>query len=318
MDYKRTQIALEAIFCYNDLEVLIMIISVSRRTDIPAFYMDWFLNRQKEGYVLTRNPMNPKQISRISFKDISCYVFWTKNPKYLVEYYQSIMKHFIAQVTITPYTKDVEKCIEDKRGIIRDTLTLAKLNKNHVIWRYDPIMITDKYSIEYHLEYFEKLCRMFEGVIKTCVISFVDVYSKVKKSLEHIKPLSEEDKLKMAISLKDIADAYGIELRSCGNFEGIKKSTCIDGEMLKDFGITGYKKDKHQRDTCNCLESVDIGTYNTCVHHCIYCYANHNHERAENFFHNFDMKSEILGQPLNGDETIKDRVIKPKLQISLF
>lgn len=293
-----------------------MILSVSRRTDIPAFYMPWFLNRQEEGYVLTRNPMNPKQISRISFKDVSCYVFWTKNPEYLVKYYEAIEKPLIAQVTITPYTKDTEKGIDNKKNIIDNTIKLAK--KCPVIWRYDPIMITEKYTLEYHLKYFEKLCGLFQGVISSCTISFVDIYNKVKQSLKHIKPLSDDEKFNIAMKLQEIADQYDIEVRSCGHFEGIKKATCIDGELLKAFGITGYRKDRHQRDACNCLESVDIGAYNTCIHHCIYCYANHNHEKAKQFYKAFDMNSDILGKPLIGDEKITDRVIKPKLQISLF
>ncbi|MCH4885960.1 DUF1848 domain-containing protein [Acidaminobacter sp. JC074] len=296
-----------------------MILSVSRRTDIPAFYMEWFLNRQKAGYVLTRNPMNRKQISRIFFKDVECYVFWTKNPSEIVKHFNDIDKPFMTQVTLTPYLKDVEKGLEDKNAVIEAMVELSKLGgKSRLIWRYDPIIINDKYTIDYHLFYFEKLCKRLRGSVETCIISFVEFYKKIEKASKDFHRIDDKKKDELAMTLKKIAGKYDIQLKSCGSYDGIEKAACIDESIIRDMGITGYNKDKYQRKDCNCLESIDIGAYNTCVHDCTYCYANYNHDSAKSFYRNFDQNSEILGPPLVGDEIIRDKMIKKNNQISLF
>ncbi len=295
-----------------------MIISVSRRTDIPAFYMDWFMNRLDKGYVLTRNPMNPKQISRISFSDVSCYVFWTKDPHHLGNYLTQINKPMMVHVTITPYLKETEM-VKDKKMVIQDTIKLSEsIGSDYVFWRYDPIMFSDVYTKEYHLIYFEKLCQSFEGHIKTCFISYLEVYKKIKHKIKEYHLPTENEQIEFAQVLKNIASKYGIELKSCGADIGLKQGSCIDAEKLKQLGVTGFKKDKNQRSTCHCIESVDIGSYNTCIHKCHYCYANYNHEKANDFYDHFDPASEILGAPLQGDEVIRDRLLKSKTQISLF
>lgn len=293
-----------------------MILSVSRRTDIPAFYMDWFLNRQDQGYVLTKNPMNPKQVSRIDFDKVSAYVFWTKDPHNLLVAFKKIKKPFLLQVTITPYLMDFE-AVRDKKRVIEDTIKLSQLiGHEKITWRYDPIVFTDKYDEAYHLKYFEKLCSYFQGHLHECVISFVEVYRKVKKALSHINKPFLEDRHSFVMKLKEIAGNYQIKLKACGEELPIEHASCIDEDKLKGIGINGYKKDKSQRPTCHCIESIDIGSYNTCIHHCLYCYANHNHAQAKGFYNNFDQKSEILGS-LNGDEVIRNRQIKRSLQISL-
>lgn len=292
-----------------------MILSVSRRTDIPAFYMDWFLNRQEAGFVYTRNPMNRKQVSKISFSDVSCYVFWTKNPKYLLKHYDKIEKPFMLQVTITPYGSDVESS-EDKQQIINDVIEITKrIGKERVRWRYDPILFTEKYTVAYHLRAFEKLCQYFEGILDQCIFSFVEVYKKVAKALKHLDDTPDRDEfVKMLVK---IANGYGIELLSCGEYDGVKKANCINKSALNDMKVFGYKKDKYQRASCGCIESVDIGAYNTCVHKCIYCYANHQHDKALEFYNYFNPLSPILGAPLWGDETIKEKIIHRNLQLEL-
>ncbi len=303
-----------------------MIISVSRRTDIPAFYMAWFVSRINAGYVYVRNPMNRKQVSEVSLKteDVSCYVFWTKNPSELLKYHDMINAPYMVQMTLTPYVKDLEKNLPDKREIIENIIRLSQvIGSERIIWRYDPILFTEKYTIAYHLEYFEKLCRYLAGSINYCVISFVEVYKKVKAQLTHITVLSEveqEDFLKRLVS---IARTYNIEIKMCGSdtdysYLNISKSQCIDEKVLESMAIKGFRKDRYQRETCQCIESVDIGSYDTCMHGCVYCYANSNHTKAIMFNASFDNHSELLGDALTGDELIKPRKIHKNHQITLF
>lgn len=296
-----------------------MIVSVSRRTDIPAFYMDWFMKRVEAGYVLSRNPMNRRQVSRIDFSDVSCLVFWTKNPEKLVKYHDLIKKPYFTHVTITSYMKDVEKNIDDKNKIIESAIELSRLTDNkRVIWRYDPIIFNDKYTEGYHLHYFEKLCKRLEGHVTSCIISFLEPYKKIEKAIKDFQLPSHEKKTGFVGKLHEIAKRHGICLRSCGDYEGIEKAACIDKKILAHLNVSGYRKDRYQRASCNCMESVDIGSYNTCLHHCTYCYANSNHDAAFEFHSGFNDDSEILGSPLLGDETIKRKVISRKSQISLF
>jgi len=296
-----------------------MILSISRRTDIPAFYMEWFLNRQNEGYLLTRNPMNRKQVSKVNFSDVSCYVFWTKDPRNLVKYFDKINKPFMAQITITPYLNDIEKSVNQKQKIINSVVELSeRIGSERLIWRYDPILFNDRYTVEFHLKYFEELCKRLDGCISTCVISFLEIYKKIGHIRSRFYEPNNVEKDSFVESLLEIANKYNITLKSCGSYEGIEKNSCIDVSILKQMGITGYRKDKYQRDQCNCIESVDVGSYNTCPHHCMYCYANYNHDKAYDFYKSFDQESVILGAQIVGDEIIKDKVIKLSYQISMF
>lgn len=303
-----------------------MIISVSRRTDIPAFYMEWFVSRINAGYVYVRNPMNRKQVSEVSLKteDVSCYVFWTKNPLELLKYHDMINAPYMVQMTLTPYVKDLEKNVPDKREIIKSIIRLSQvIGSKRIIWRYDPILFSPKYTVAYHLEYFEKLCRYLTGSINYCVISFVEVYKKVKAQLTHITVLNEVEKEDFLNRLVSIATKYKIDIKMCGSiaeysYLSISKSQCIDEIILKSMSISGFKKDGYQRETCQCIESVDIGSYDTCMHGCLYCYANSNHTKAKLFNTSFDNRSELLGDVLTGDEQIKPRKIHKNHQITLF
>lgn len=302
-----------------------MIVSVSRRTDIPAFYMDWFMNRLDKGFVYVRNPMNRKQISQVSLKDkdVSCFVFWTKNPKYLLMNHSKIHRPYFVQLTITSYLTDLEKNVEDKKAIINDTIELSKLNQGRIIWRYDPIIINDRYTLDYHLKYFEKLCGYLKGRIRYCVISFVEVYKKIQHHFKDIKDLNKIEIEDFLTQLLTIAKQYEIDLKMCSSSNdyshlGVKSSQCIDEDILREMGILGYGKDKNQRQACRCITSADIGSYNTCLHSCLYCYANKDHLKAREFYSNFDKTSEILGPPLVGDEKITIKHIDVNNQLSLF
>lgn len=264
-----------------------MILSVSRRTDIPAFYSDWFFNRLNEGFVLVRNPMNIHQVSRITLSPdvIDCIVFWSKNPKPMLARLDELKDYmFYFQVTINAYDKGFEAGVPRKEGIINTFKELSeKIGPKRVIWRYDPILLTEKMDMAYHPRYFEEIAKRLEGYTNTCVISFVDLYKKTQQNLKDTsaREPSFKEMLEMAARLFVIANKYGITVQTCAEEialekVGIKHGKCIDNALIED--LLGVKlvvsKDPSQRKECGCVQSIDIGEYNTCAHGCRYCYAN--------------------------------------------
>ncbi|GHV74691.1 hypothetical protein AGMMS49940_19930 [Spirochaetia bacterium] len=266
-----------------------LIISASRRTDIPAFYGEWFFNRLSNGEIAVRNPMNDKQVTHFKFnpRDIECIVFWTKNPKDFIKYLDKIdslgYKYYF-QFTITPYNNDIEPN-SNKQDIITTFIELSeKIGKEKVIWRYDPIFFNDKYPVDFHIEMFEKIMRSLHAHTEKCVISFVDKYHFLindfkNNDINELTAMQIED---FILRLKEVLNRHSPELAiaTCGEKidlgkYGIQHNKCIDDELIS--GITGVrgtnKKDPSQRTECGCVQSRDIGTYNTCLHHCIYCYA---------------------------------------------
>ncbi len=264
-----------------------MILSVSRRTDIPAFYSDWFFNRLKEGFVYVRNPMNIHQVSKIILTPevIDCIVFWSKNPKPMLarlEEIKGFMYYF--QFTINAYDKGFETGVPKKDGIISTFRELSdKIGSQRVIWRYDPILLTEKMDKAYHYRYFEEIAKRLASYTKTCVISFVDLYKKTQQNLRNTsaREPSFEEMMEMAAQLFIIANKYGITVQTCAEeialeTVGVKHGKCIDNALIED--LLGVKlivsKDPYQRKECGCVQSIDIGEYNTCTHGCKYCYAN--------------------------------------------
>ena len=279
-----------------------MIISASRRTDIPAFYADWLVNRLNAGYCLTKNPYNPTQIRRVSLltQDVDGIVLWTKNAAPLLPKL-SVLEPFSCyfQYSITPYHTDMESGLADKRKVIIPAFVeLAKrIVAERVIWRYDPIVITPRYDFEYHVGAFTRLCELLAGSTQKCVISFVIAYKSVAKSLHEVGNIevSLEDKIRLAESLLQIAKNHGITLCACCEsaelYEiGASPIACVDSTM---FGKS-LPKDKNQREGCNCAVSVDIGAYNSCMNGCRYCYANHIDSVVRKNYAGHDVNSEFL------------------------
>ncbi len=286
-----------------------MIISASRRTDIPNYYFEWFLNRIKDGFLYVRNPYNKKIIKKVSliYHDVSFIVFWTKNPKPMIDKLHKLKNYnYYFQFTLNPYGKDIEKNLLSKNDEIINTFRLLsqKIGKEKVIWRYDPILITEKYSIDYHIKYFEKLASKLENYTEKCIISFIDIYSKVKRNTEYLNILNinEHDVRTILKCFSNIALAYNIKLETCSEQldllkeENIKNTKCIDDELISR--ILGYdiniKKDKNQRKLCGCIKSQDIGAYNTCFNNCVYCYANYSEAMVERSKLLYNEYSEIL------------------------
>ena len=262
-----------------------MIINTGQRTDIPAFYSEWFSNRLKEGIVCVRNPYYPNQVSRYRLDPsvVDCIGFCTKNPEPMFKY-MNLLNNYGQYwfVTITPYGRDIEPNVKDKHKIIEDFKYLSSIvGINSVGWRYDPIFITDKYSIEYHLRAFEKMTSLLEGYTKTVVISFIDLYSKVKRNFPEAIEVSRENRLLIGKKFVDIASAHGMILNPCaeGNELEVFGADCGGCMKISDYEkAIGKKlnapKKREARAECACYLSCDIGAYNTCKHFCRYCYAN--------------------------------------------
>ena len=266
-----------------------MIISASRRTDLPACYSNWLVKRFQEGFVLVRNPFRFHQISRISLSPevVDGIVFWTKNPLPLIpklNYFQEYAYYF--QFTLNSYDRSLEPGIPPKKEILISAFKALsdQIGPDRVIWRYDPILISESYSIAYHLENFERIAHELSGYTHKCIISFLDFYRDTEKNLAafRLQPFSDENQRLLAKNLGEIAISNHLELCACAEkmdlsaFQ-IQPSRCIDSLLLGK--LAGYplsvEKDKNQRKECGCAASIDIGTYNTCRIGCRYCYAVH-------------------------------------------
>lgn len=297
-----------------------MIISASRRTDIPAFYSDWFFNRIKAGYIDVRNPMSYHRVSRVSLSPevIDCIVFWSKNPKPMLNRLNELKDYnYYFQFTINPYDKEIERGVPKKKGIIDTFKELSdKIGEERVVWRYDPILLSDSIDEKYHLEYFEELAKRLKGYTKYCVISFIDLYKKTERNIREtsIHEPNEDEMKDLANNISKIAETYNIKVVSCAESidlsdEGVEHGHCIDQALIED--IVGYRikarKDKNQRKECGCIESIDIGQYNTCSHNCVYCYANFNKTVVAHQVEKHDKNSSLLIGSLSDNDIVKNR-----------
>ena len=301
-----------------------MILSVSRRTDIPAFYSEWFINRLKEKFVYVRNPMNTKQISKIPLtpQNVDCIVFWTKDAKNIIPYLDQIndigYKYYF-HFTITPYGKEIENNVRDKKEIIKTFQKLSnKIGKEKVILRYDPIFVQEngKYSIEYHIKAFEKLVKELSDYTNKIIISFIDGYRKVNNNMKEIKikELLEKDIYYIAKYFSNITKNFSLQLETCAEEIdlkdlGIEHAKCIDGDLIEK--IVGYNIfNKNIRDNnrlyCGCMKCIDIGQYDSCIHNCLYCYANINKKKAFENYQTHNPKSPILFGSFE-EEYVKNR-----------
>jgi len=300
-----------------------MIISASRRTDIPTYYFDWLLNRFREEYVFVRNPMNIHQVGKISLSPdvVDGLVLWTKNPIPMLGRLSALEKYnFYFQFTLNAYGKDVEPNIPSKNDtIIPAFIELSKaIGRNRVIWRYDPIFFNDRYTMEYHLKYFKKLASILGDYTEKCTVSFLDLYRNTARTIQplHIQIETHEQQLELLNSFSQIAHQCGIYIDTCaeaielGDLE-VPHACCIDKERLERLGHCQLKveKDKNQRPECGCVASIDIGAYNTCKNGCLYCYANYSAKAVLNNAEKHNPTSPLLfGEVGDGDNIIERRV----------
>lgn len=295
-----------------------MILNVSGRTDIVAFYTDWFMNRYNEGFVDVRNPFNKKLVSRIFFEDVDAILFCTKNPIPIVDKLELINKPIVFHVTITPYKKDIEPNVPDKSKVIESVKKISKiLGIENVVVRYDPIFISDVYPISYHIKAFSKLCSELDGYINKIIVSFIDDYKNVRKNYSTLKykEFSNSDYALIGTNVSSIAESHNIKVSTC--FEdntlveyGFIKDECMSKELV--YRLTGkiYKGEWTARKDhkCHCVPMVDIGWYNTCPHMCKYCYANYDEEAVAENIKRHDKNSSLLIGKLERDDIIKRRL----------
>lgn len=258
-----------------------MIVSASRRTDIPAFFADWFFRRMAEGYALTRNPYRPEQIIRIDLRRPSGIVFWTKNPEPMLERLHELGDiPFYFQFTLTSYAADIERHLPTKQGTLFGVFErLAKLiGPERIIWRYDPVFLHGRYDMDWHKRYFGVIAERLSGMSQKCVFSYIDPYDNSAVGFPKLRAPNEEEMRVLGQVFLKYGEKYGFSLATCAesiDLPGIGKSACVDAELLSR--IAGRKiaggKDGAQRKACGCAKSKDIGKYGTCRNGCIYCYA---------------------------------------------
>ena len=294
-----------------------MILNVSGRTDIVAFYSKWFINRYQEGYVDVRNPFNPKLVSRINFNNVDAILFCTKNPIPIINYLEKIKKPIIFHITLTPYKEDIEPSVPNKTKIIDAIKKISNIvGIENVYVRYDPIFLNDKYTLEYHKKAFSKLCNLLNGYVKHFIVSFIDDYKNVRKNMPilNLKEFTDKDYEEIGKSFSASAQKYGMTVGTCAEKNTLVEYGFIPSECLshtKAYKLTGktYNTWKARKNTtCKCVETVDIGVYNTCKHLCKYCYANFDENQIDNNIKKHNPNSSLLIGNLQYDDIIKERI----------
>lgn len=295
-----------------------MILNVSGRTDVVAFYSKWFWNRYKEGFFDVRNPFNTKLISRIYFSDIDLILFCTKNPRPILKYLDKIEKPILFHITLTPYKKDIEPNVPPKGEVIESIKKISSIiGKENVYVRYDPIFISDKYTVEYHQKAFLHMCSLLDGYVNHIIVSFLDDYKNVRNNKEFLnnRDLTEEDYESIGKSFSESAKKHNMTVQTC--FEdrnlveyGFIKGECLSHELawhLTGKTFSGWKARKENK--CKCVKMVDIGDYNSCKHFCKYCYANYDEKQVQNNFLKYDPNSTILIGKVYDSDIIKIRSV---------
>ena len=288
-----------------------MILNTGARTDT----VQWLLKRFEEGYVYARNPLFPNKVVKyeLSPEKIDLVMFCSKNYKPILPRLHEITDKYRTyfHYTVTAYGKDVEPLVPSVDESIETLIALSKqVGKQRVAWRYDPVLLTDKYTIEVHAKTFEYMAEKLAPYIDRYIFSFFEMYKKLKTNMPEIVPLTETDKNHIAEILGSIANKYGIHIQTCGtngdySQYGIRSSGCATLEILGAANGCEFKNLKHKglREGCHCIESRDIGAYDTCLNGCKYCYANKNPKKAKDNYklHNPDSPL-LLGDLQSFDE----------------
>lgn len=312
-----------------------MILSVSRRTDIPAFYSEWFCQRIREGFAYVKNPMNAHQISklRISPEVVDCIVFWTKNAAPMMDKLENLKEYdYYFQFTINSYGREVEPFVPELSERLATFMRLSEqIGRENVIWRYDPILFSAQYTPEFHLKSFEKIASSLRKYTEKCVFSFVDIYPRRNgrnlNSLNFRQPSFKELDL-FAGELARIGKSNGLVLATCAEAidlkkHGIEHNSCIDKELIERItGVPLNISGDGQREHCRCVKCDDIGSYDTCPHGCIYCYANIRPDITAGKQKAYNVYSPILCDSIKETDRIAERSVKSYKQsyqqITLF
>lgn len=286
-----------------------MIINTGGRTDTVQYYTNWLLNRFHEGYVLTRNPLFPNKVNRYELTPdkVDCVVFCSKNYKPILPRLHEITSRFHTyfHYTITAYGKDVEPGVPSVNDSMQTLIELSnQVGRERVSWRYDPVLLTEKYTVSTHLQTFEYIASTLAPYIDRCIFSFVEMYKKLETNMPELIAITQQDKEAIAERFGAIAEKYRIAIQTCGTNGdytryGIQKSGCMTLDILGQANAIEFKNLKHKgsRHGCHCIESRDIGAYDTCMNGCKYCYANKNPRKAfENFKYHNPRSPLLLGE----------------------
>ena len=291
-----------------------MIINTGMRTDIPAFYSKWLLNRIHEGFVYVRNPYYKNQVTKyiLSPEVVDCLAFCTKNPHPMIEHLSELDSfNQFWFVTITPYGKDIEPNVPDKKQVIEDFKKLSEhIGVDSIALRYDPILINQEFDVEKHIKCFERLLSQLKGYTHDCTISFLDLYEKVKRNAPDLRPPNEKEEIEIAKAFVKIGKENDIVIHGCCEKKELKEygmdiTGCMSQEIVEKaiHHKLDIRKRQSQRAVCDCVLGNDIGAYNTCPHMCKYCYANANSGLVkENIKKHIPTSPFLIGKEEPGDK----------------
>ena len=291
-----------------------MIINTGSRTDIPAFFHTWFYNRIREGYVLVRNPYQPQQVTRYLLDPsvVDVLSFCSKNPApMLPRIHELDTFRQLWHVTITPYGRDIEPYVPPKAEVLKTFRTLSGIvGKDAIVWRYDPVFLSEKYSLSFHKKAFRSMAVYLRGCTEQCVVSFIDLYEKTKRNYPQARTVSSAQQI--------IAAENGMQIHLCcessaltaghphTDAQGCFSRSVIEKAAGIHLSVLSVPSHSLARKACSCLLGGDIGAYNTCLHGCRYCYANYNRAIVEAQAAAHDPCSPyLIGHAMTGD-IIKD------------
>lgn len=294
-----------------------MILNTGSRTDIPAYYSDWFYNRIQAGFVLVRNPYNPLQITKylLDSEVVDGIVFCTKNPAPMLDRISLLSEFDIFWfVTITPYGKEIEPYVPPFQQVIASFQQLSSLiGSRKMSWRYDPVFITEQYSVDFHIEQFNRMAEALSGYTEQCVVSFIDLYEKTKRNFRGVRSVTGQEQEQLTAAFSDTAKKNGMQIHlCCENAALVRENVDADGCLSKAvleraFGCKlDVPKKKMPRGECSCLLGADIGAYNTCGHGCLYCYANYDQKTVMQNMKLHDATSPLLMGNLSEEDVIKE------------
>ncbi len=293
-----------------------MIINTGSRTDIPAYFSKWFLNRIEEGYVYTRNPYNPAMISEYKLDPdvVDVLSFCTKNPAPMLPHLDKLQAfRQFWHVTITPYGKDIEPHVPDKERVMDSFIALSeKVGIDRVSWRYDPIFLSDKYDIRFHIDAYRYMADRLQNYANQCVVSFIDLYEKTKRNFPQVQAVSAHDQEVIIEAFSQTAKETGIQIHLCCENEALTRdhvdaAGCFSKEILEHAigSRLNVPSTGRARESCSCLLGGDIGAYNTCGHGCLYCYANYDNDIVRENMRQHDPESPLLIGHVLPTDTIK-------------
>ncbi|MCH3951323.1 MAG: DUF1848 domain-containing protein [Acidaminococcus sp.] len=308
-----------------------MILNTGSRTDIPAFFTPWLLNRIREGYVLVRNPYRPDWVTRYRIDPavVDAIVFCSKNPRPLLPYlgeFASFRTYW--HMTITPYGKDIEPHVPDVPEALETFKALSHfVGADATAWRYDPVLLAGPYTLEFHICAFTKMAHTLQGYTKDCVVSFIDLYEKTKRNFPGIRTVSQEEQHILVHAFAKAARDAGMIIHLCHESASLEEPNvdtkgCFTREILEKALSIRLRPpvQKTARPGCPCLLGADIGAYNTCLHGCRYCYANYDQTIVHRNWKLHDPASPLLIGHVQKSDTIHNAEQKTWInpEITLF